>query len=203
MSKTIAYLRISTDKQDMGAQRLACLEYANQQGFQIDQFVEVQMSSRKSIKARQLDTLLDDLDKGDRLLVAELSRLGRSIGQIVQLVDQLVKKSVTLVAIKESIILDGKPTINTKVMYTLFGLFAEIERDLISERVKEGVAAARAKGKLVGRPKGRIGKSRLDGKEDEIKEYLAKDIPKTTIGKLLGVSRGTIDSFIKSRKLEE
>ena len=96
--------------------------------------------------------LLGSLEAGDRLVVSELSRLGRSLGQVIQLVDELVKRKVRFTAIKEAIRFEGKQDMQTKVMIALFGLFAEVERDLISERTKEGLAAARAKGRLLGRP---------------------------------------------------
>ena len=83
----------------------------------------------------------------------------------------------------------------------MFSLFAEIERDLISERTKEGLARARAQGKLLGRPKGTLGKSKLDGKEQEIKNYLAKKVNKANIARIYGVSWPTLDNFIKTRRL--
>ena len=97
--------------------------------------------------------------------------------------------------------LDGKQDIQSKVMVTMFGLFAEIERDLISERTCEGLAAARAKGRVLGRPKGSHGRSRLDGKEDEIKMLLAKKVSKASIAKILDVSRSALLYFISSREL--
>ena len=123
------------------------------------------------------------------LLPRELSRLGRSLGQIIQAVDQLLKKGVSLIAIKESIRLEGKQDLQTKVTIALFGLFAEIERDLISERTKEGLAAARARGRLLGRPKGSLGPSKLDGKEGEIQMLLGKKVSKASIAKILDVAR--------------
>jgi len=98
------------------------------------------------------------------MLVSELSRLGRSVGQVIQIVDDLLKHQIRLVAIKENIHLDGKQDIQSKVMVTMFGLFAEIERDLISERTREGLVAAREKGRVLGRPKGSHGPSKLEGK---------------------------------------
>ena len=95
------------------------------------------------------------------LLVNELSRLGRSVGQIIQIVDALIKKNIRFIAVKESIRLNGKQDIQTKSMITMFALFAEIEMDLISERTRQGLIAAKEKGKLLGRPKG-TGKSKLD-----------------------------------------
>ena len=127
----------------------------------------------------------------------------RSLGQIIQLVDSLVKKKVKLVAIKENIELVGKQNIHTKVMIALFGLFAEIERNLISERTKQALAAARDQGKILGRPRGSLGKSKLDGKEKEIKYLLGKKVSKSSIAKILDVSRTALFHFIKSRKLDK
>ena len=91
--------------------------------------------------------MLGTLEPGDRLLVSELSRLGRSLSQVIQIVETLVRRKIRFIAIKEAIEFDGKQDLQTKVMIALFGLFAEVERDLISERTKEGLAAAKAKGK--------------------------------------------------------
>ena len=201
--KVLAYLRISTDKQDLDTQRLTILEYAHTHKLKIKKFIEVQTSSRSSFKERMLDELLANLTAGDTLIVSELSRLGRSLGQVIKIVDELVKKHVQLIAIKENTTLDGKQTMQNKVTVTvtLFALFAEIERDLISERTKQGLLAARAKGKLLGRPKGTIGKSKLDGREEEIKKLLKLKVSQTSIAKIMEVSRPALLNFIKTRKL--
>ena len=145
--------------------------------------------------------MLGTLQPGDRLLVSELSRLGRSLGQVIQIVETLVRRKIRFIAIKEAIEFDGKQDLRTKVMIALFGLFAEVERDLISERTKEGLAVAKAKGKLLGRPKGVLGKSRLDGKEQDIRELLGKDVSKASIAKILDVSRSALYHFIETRKI--
>ena len=199
--KTIAYLRVSTGGQELAAQRLAILDYAQKQNFKIDEFLEVQVSSRKSIKERGVEGLFSGMCSGDLILVSELSRLGRSVGQIIQIVDNLVKQKIRLIAIKENIHLDGKQDIQTKMMVTLFGLFAEIERDLISERTIEGLIAARAKGVVLGRPKGSHGSSKLDGKDLEIKMLLDKKVSKASIAKIMDVSRSALLYFISSREL--
>ena len=139
--KTVAYLRISTGSQDLANQKLAILDYARQKRFAIDRFVEAQASSRKGRDQTRIDELLGTLAVGDRLVVSELSRLGRSLGQVIQIVDDLVKRKVRFIAIKEAIRFEGKQDMQTKVMVALFGLFAEVERDLISERTKEGLAS--------------------------------------------------------------
>ena len=198
----IAYLRVSTDKQDIHNQRASIRRYARKNNIQIDKYISIQISSKKSTKQRRIDELIEKLNEGDQLIVTELSRLGRSVGQIIQIVDIFIKKHIKFIALKENIFIDGKQNIQSKVMVTMFGLFADIERELISERTKQGMIAAREKGKLIGRPKGSLGKSKLDGKEQEIKGFLSKKVSKSSIAKITDVSRTTLFSFIKSRHLE-
>jgi DNA invertase Pin-like site-specific DNA recombinase len=199
--RTVAYIRISTGGQGLESQRLAILDYAHRHGLTVQTFVEAQASSRHAGARRSMDMLLEQVHAGDLILVSELSRLGRSVGQIIQLVDRLLKQQVQLVAIKEHLWLNGAQDLQTKVMITLFGLFVEIERDLIAERTKEGLAAARAQGRLPGRPKGVLGTSKLTGWEAEIQRLLAKTVSKASIAKILGVSRSTLHHFIQSRGL--
>jgi DNA invertase Pin-like site-specific DNA recombinase len=194
-------LRVSTGSQDLNSQRLAILDYAHREHLHIDDFVEVTVSSRKTLKERGIEGLCAGLQAGDLFVVSELSRLGRSVGQIIQIVDDLAKHRIHFVAIKENIQLKGQQDIQGKVMVTLFGLFAEIERDLISERTREGLAAAKAKGHPPGRPKGSLGASRLDGKEAEIRILLGKQVSKASIAKIMDVSRSTLLHFIRSRAL--
>ena len=199
--KTIAYLRVSKNSQDVGNQRLAILEFARQEKFEVSAFMELSVSSRRSPKERQIDLLMARLEPGDTLVVSELSRMGRSVGEVISTVDALLKQQVRFLAIKEGIRLAGKQDLHSKVMVTLFGLFAEIERELISMRTKEGLAAARASGKRLGRPKGRLGQSRLNGKEDEIQRLLDLKVSKASIAKITGVDRSTLYHFMRSRHL--
>ena len=200
--KTVASLRVSTAQQDVRSQRLAILEYARHHDVRIDEFIEATASGQASDKRRRLDELMHILQRGDRVVVSELSRLGRSLGQIVAILDALAKADVAFVALKEHIRVEGTRDIQTKVMTTLFALFAEVERDLISERTREGLARARASGKKLGRPKGALGVSRLDGKEDDIRRFLELGVSKTAIAKITGVSRTSLYSFMRTRGLK-
>ena len=137
--KTVAYLRVSTRSQDLANQKLAILEFSQKRRFPIDQFIESRISSRKSPIERRIEEMLGTLQSGDRLLVSELSRLGRSLGQVLQIVATLIERKIRFIAIKEAIEVEGKQDLRTKVMIAMFGLFAEVERDLISERTKEGL----------------------------------------------------------------
>ena len=197
---TIGYIRVSTDKQTTDNQRLRILEHVNQHGGKVDHWIEVQASSRKSAESRKLDLLQDSLKTGDTLVLTELSRLARSVGQIAVLVDGLVKRGIKVVCIKESMELNGERDMKTKVMLTMFSLFAEIERDLVSERTKEGLKRARAEGKLLGRPKGTTS-SKLDGKEQEIRDYLGKGVNVANVARIYGVSWSTMKHFVASRSL--
>jgi len=200
--RVVAYLRISTGEQYINAQRLELHEYARKNDFKIDEFIETEVSSRKSTQARKIDELLDNLENGDLLLVSELSRLGRSVGQIIQIVDTLIKKKVRFTAIKESIRINGKQDIQTKTMITMFGLFAEIERDLISERTKQGLLAAKEKGKILGRPKG-SGKSKLDPFKLEIEALLKNGSSKTFIAKRYKTSLPNLYNWMKKHGLKK
>ena len=195
----IGYIRVSTEKQDYDTQKLAILDYCNKAKLAVDSWYEVKISSRKSTKRRRIDELLDLLKPNDVLIVSELSRLARSVGQISIIVDQLIEKNVFLTTIKEDININGKMNIQTKTITTMFSLFGEIERDLISERTKEGLRAARSKGKILGRPKGG---SILEGKEDFIKTELGFGVAVSAIARKLKCSRGTLIRFIESKKLK-
>jgi DNA invertase Pin-like site-specific DNA recombinase len=195
------YFKVSTDRRTTENQKLAIFEYANSKLIPISGWIGIRTSPRRSTKETRIDALLTQLQEGDTVIVAELSRLGKSVGQIAILVDGLLKKKVKVICLKEDITLNGKTDIQTKVMIAMFSLFAGIERDLISERTKEGLAKARFEGKLLGRPKGTIGKSKLDGKEKEIKEYLSKKVNRANIARIYEVSFPTIENFIKSRNL--
>ena len=200
--KNIAYLRVSKNSQDVKNQRLAILEFASKEKFTVDRFIELTVSSRRSTKDRKIDRLFDELKSGETLIVSELSRVGRSVGEIITTIDTLVRKKIRFVAVKENIRLNGAQDMQTQVMVTMFGLFAEIERDLISQRTKEALAVAKAEGKQLGRPKGSLSRSKLNGREDEIKELLAKGVSKASIAKITGVHKSTLHHFIETREIE-
>ena len=197
MSKTIAYVRVSTDEQDYRNQKYEILAYCASQRWQVDTWLELEMSSRRSAKERRIDELFSVSKHGDRLIVSELSRLGRSTGEVIQLVNELTSHGVELVAIKQGFRINshnGKD-ISSKVIVTIFSLLAELERDLISERTRIALARVKASGKKLGRPRG-VGKSRLDGKETEIRNLMDKGVTRANIARILGVSWGTLSNFI-------
>lgn len=202
--KTVAYIRVSTSKQDEAAQKLEILEFTNKSGWRVDEWVSMGISSRRSVDERGITAMLAGLEPGDMLVVSELSRLGRSMPQVVQIVNDLVAARIRLCSIKENFHLVGdgeEMSIADKVTVGLFSLMAEIDRDLISQRTKAGLQAARAAGKVLGAPRGRRASS-LDVHEAEIRGYLAKKVSKASIAKILGVARTTLQWYLTSRGIE-
>jgi DNA invertase Pin-like site-specific DNA recombinase len=197
----LGYIRVSKEDQDVKNQRHEILEYGNSRGIHIDEFIEVEISSRKDTKARRIDELLERLQAGDLLIVSELSRTGRSVIEIVSIVNSLIKKEVRFLALKEGLDIKGGHDIQTKVMTTIFSLLAELERDLISERTKRALAAKKANGIKLGRPTGSLGRNKLDTKVPEIMELLKDRASNAFIARRLRVSRTTLSNFIHSRKL--
>jgi len=182
MSKTVAYIRASTDQQDVNNQRHEILEYTNRQSLTVHEFIEVTISSQKSSRQRRIEELQERLDSGDTLIVTELSRLGRSTGAVILLINQLVSCGVAVTIIKQNLHLNRESQdMTAKVMVTLLALFAEIERDFISLRTKEALAAKKAAGVILGKPKGAIQKSMYDKDRARIEELLQHGVPQKRI----------------------
>jgi DNA invertase Pin-like site-specific DNA recombinase len=182
MSQTIAYIRTSTNAQDIKNQRHEILEYGNREEIHVDTFIEVTVSSRQGSRQRRIEELQESLTPGDTLLVTELSRLGRSTGEVILLINQLVAYGVMIIIIKQNLRLgEGLQDITSKVMVTLLALFAEIERDFISLRTKEALAAKKAQGVPLGKPKGTIQASMYDKDRPRIEELLSLGVPQKRI----------------------
>jgi DNA invertase Pin-like site-specific DNA recombinase len=203
-NRTIGYIRVSTVKQDAKNQKLEILEYAQKNEITVDEFIEVTISSRQNTKARKIDQLLEKLSPHDTLIVSELSRLGRSVGQVMTMIDRLIEGKVRVIAIKEKMDIkaNGQKDTQTTVMVSMFSTFAEIERQLISERTKAGLAARKAQGVILGRPKGSQSPSKLDEHIQTIKNRLSNGYAKSAIARELKVSRPTLIHYIKSRNIE-
>lgn len=199
-NKTMGYLRVSTVDQDIDKFRSAILEYANSRDFGKVDFIEEKVSGRKSWRKRKLAGLVESLGSEDRLIVPELSRLGRSLVEVLEVLNLLQGKNVAVYSVKEGFKLNGSD-MQSKVMRTMLALFAEIERDLISARTKEGLAAARAKGSLLGRPKG-IGKSKLDAHREEIVALLKTGSRKNYIAKRYNTTNANLIHWLKRHDLQ-
>lgn len=201
--KIIAYLRISTHKQDIGHQKLELLEYACSHNLYIDGFVEIAISSRKTSKERRIDELMSKLQDADVLMVTELSRLGRSTAEVIALVNELLNRKIRLIAIKQNLDI-AQQDMSAKIIVTLFSLLAELERDLISHRTKEALTVKKAQGIKLGKPKGTIQKSKFDKDRRRIEELLGLGLSVRKIAGLLAYPNHIgLNKYINKRGLRE
>lgn len=193
------YIRVSTDKQTLENQKFEINSFCKRNKITIDFWIEETISGTKDIDKRELGILLKRMRKNDVLICAELSRLGRNLLMIMGFLNQCMKKEVQVWTIKDNYRLGND--ISSKVLAFAFGLSAEIERNLISQRTKEALARKRAEGVILGRPKGSRSKTKkLTGKEAEIKKLLDKKVSKSAIARILGVHRLTVAEFIKQNR---
>ena len=201
MAKTIAYLRASTDKQDLNNQKLEIFEFARRHQIEVNDFIQITISSRETSKDRRIDEMVSVLQMADTLIVTELSRLGRSTAEIISLVNQLVKKQIRIIVIKQNLDIQQQD-MNSKIIITLFSLFAELERDLLSLRIKEALASKKMQGIRLGKPKGTIQKSKFDKDVIKIKELLAFGLSVRKIANYLSYSNHIgLNSYINKRDI--
>ncbi|RYE27911.1 MAG: invertase [Sphingobacteriaceae bacterium] len=197
-----AYIRVSTDRQTVENQRFEILKYCAGKKIHVDDWIEEVVSGTRRSEDRKLGQVLKSLKKNDILIVSELSRLGRNLMEVMSILHSCMEKESKVYAIKEGYELGNN--ISSKVLAFAFSLSAEIERNLISQRTKEAMARMKSEGLAVGRPKGALSKqTKLTGKDETIKELLGKKVAVATIGRILGVSRLTVESYVRSRKLRE
>lgn len=199
--KILAYLRASTDKQEVTNQKYEILEYARNNDLKVDEYIQVTISSTKNSKQRRIDELTKKLSPQDTLVVTELSRLGRSTAEVINLVNTLIEKQVRIIIIKQNLDFN-RYDLNSKVVVTLFSLFGELERDFISLRTKEALASKKANGIKLGKPKGTIQKSQFDVDREKIIELLSLGVSVRKIAGLLNYkSHISLNTYINKRKL--
>lgn len=193
--KVVAYLRVSTDKQDEASQRQIIESKAGGQGIE---WVSDTASGAKPWQDRAIAGVLNRLARGDRIMVSEISRIARSTVGVLTFLQAAAEKGVTVDAVKSGILLDGSTA--SKIVVTVLAMAAEIERDLLRERTKAALDARKARGLPVGRQKGATGKrNKLDGRMNEIQPLLDAKVSKTAISRILQVSRQTLDTFLKGQ----
>lgn len=190
------YIRVSTDRQTVENQRFEINQFCEKQQIVVNKWIEETISGTKEVQERQLGKLLKRMKKGDVLICSELSRLGRNLLMIMGVLNECMNRDIQVWTIKDNYRLGSD--INSKVLAFAFGLSAEIERNLISQRTKEALARKKAEGVVLGRPKGsKSAKTKLTGQEKKIKELLDKRVSYSAIGRILGVHRLTVSSFVK------
>jgi DNA invertase Pin-like site-specific DNA recombinase len=197
--RVIGYLRVSTQDQDLEKNKADILRHANEKGLGCVEWIEEKVSGMKDWRKREIAKAVDLLQAEDWLLVPEISRLGRSTLDVLTILGELKAKDVNVFAVKGSWCLNG--TIESKVFLTMMSLFAEIERDLISARTKEGLKARRAQGVKLGRPKG-PGKSKLDEFKPEIIALLQNGSSKAFVAKRYNTTQVNLYNWLKQNKID-
>jgi DNA invertase Pin-like site-specific DNA recombinase len=195
---TIAYLRVSTTDQDIEKNKADILHLANDKKLGTVEWVEEKISGRVSWKKRQIAQVLEKLGEGDNLIVSELSRLGRSMLECMEILSIASQRKVNVYAIKGDWQLND--SIQSKILALAFAMAAEIERDLISQRTKEALAARKAAGMKLGRPRG-VGKSKLDKHRPEIEALLANGSTQKFIANRYGTTEANLSRWIKKQRL--
>lgn len=191
----IGYLRVSTDKQSLAHQKFEIQKFVKNQNLKITTWIEETISSRKSLEKRKLGNLLYEMKTGDILIACEISRLGRSILEVMHILETCLNKECQVWTIKENYRLGND--IQSKVMAFAFGLSAEIERNLISQRTKSSLENVKATGKKLGRPlSAKSKKLKLSKNEKRIKNLLEQKMNLSQIARTLNVERSTLRRFL-------
>lgn len=196
--KTNAYLRVSTIDQDLDKNKADILKLANSLELGHVHFEEEKVSGKVSWRNRKIAKMLDNAQAGDNIIVSELSRLGRSMLECMEILSIAAQKGINIYAVKGNWRLDS--SIQSKIIAMAFAMAAEIERDLISKRTKEALAAKKASGMKLGRPKG-VGKSKLDQYWPEIEALIANGSTQTFIAKRYHTTEANLHHWLRQRGL--
>ena len=192
------YIRVSTDRQTVENQRFEIKRFCKENNLQVDKWISETISGAKSVDKRRLGKLLKGVKSGDIIICSEISRLGRSLFMIMSVLNRCMEIGAKVWTIKDNYRLGDD--ITSKVLAFAFGISAEIERKLISQRTKEALARKKAEGVTLGRPKG-SGKRFLDGKEKQIQAMLSAGLTKVQIAKVYGIHVSTLHEFLTAKKL--
>lgn len=198
--RTVAYLRVSTDAQDLEKNKADILHLANDKNLGKVEFIEEKVSGKVSWRDRKIKSIIDELQKGDNLIVAELSRLGRSMLDIMEILKIAKDKEINVYAVKGNWTLNG--SIESKIVGMVFAMASEIERDLLSARTKEALRARKAAGVRLGRPKG-PGKSKLDQYKPEIEALLKNGSTQAYIAKRYKTTPPNLNNWIKKNRIDK
>ena len=200
MTRNIAYLRVSTLDQDLEKNKADILHLANEKNLGKVTFVQEKVSGKVAWRKRKIAQLLEDLEKGDAILLSEFSRLGRSMLECMEIISLAMDKGIKIYTVKGNWQLDD--TIQSKVMAMVFSMASEIERDLISKRTRESLKARRLAGVKLGRPKG-PGKSKLDAYQPEIESLLNNGSTQKFIAVRYQVTEATLSNWLKKNKIKK
>ena len=197
--KSVSYLRVH-QRPGNRQNKLAVLAFSNEKGFGQVDFVEEKVRGKKPWRERKIKGVLEGLEEGDRLIVPELSRLGGSTLEVLEILREAKDKGVDVYAVKEGLSLNGDG-MQAKIMTTMLALFAELERDFISQRTREALKARQAAGVKLGRPKG-PGKSKLDPHREEIVALLKNGATKRFVAKRYDTTPVNLNNWLRKNEID-
>lgn len=197
--QTLSYLRVSQVSQDLQKDKASILALANELKLGNVTFIEEKISGKVTWKNRKIAEIIESAQEGDNLIVAEISRLGRSLLEIVEILSICSRKKINVFSVKGAWRLDS--TMQSKIIGTVFALCAEIERSLISQRTKESLRVKKLNGVTLGRPKGKIGKSKLDQFRPEIEGLLANGASQVFISRRYHTTPANLCLWIKKHRI--
>jgi len=198
-NRVVGYLRVSTQEQDLEKFKTDILRLANDKGLPGPvEWVEEKVSGCKDWRKRELGTLLNNLSEGDTVIVSELSRLGRSTLQILEIMKLAKEKGIAVHSVKGGWSLTS--SMESKIVLNVLAMVAEIERDLISSRTKEALRAKKAQGIKLGRPKG-PGKSKLDVYKEEIVALLRNGSTKVYVARKYDTTAANLHNWLAKRNI--
>lgn len=195
-----AYLRVSTNKQDTENQKLSVLDYCNRHHLVPVKYIEDTSSGKLHWQNRPIGELLEKAAIHDHIIVAEVSRLGRSTLQVLEILEYAATQKVSLHIAKSNMVMDG--SMQSTIMATILGLAAQIEREFIATRTKEALTQRKAQGIPLGRPKGPATTLRLDAQQDQIVSYLKKGVSKRSIARIIECAPATLYAWLKRRNIK-
>ena len=199
-----AYLRVSTDQQDVDNQRHGILEYGNKHKISDLSFIEDTVSGRKKWRERKIgDLITKTMKPGDVLIVAEISRLARSTLQVLEILEEAAELDLVIHVAKQNLTFAGEGDMSSRILATVLGMVAQIEREFISIRTKEALAARKKAGQQLGRPKGPAEKHKLDDHRDQIQELINKEVGKRSIAKIVECAPSTLYDYLKRHKIRK
>lgn len=197
-----AYIRVSTQIQSYQGQRYEIESWSGRNGIVVNRWVEEKVSGTKCLEERTLGKLIRKMKKDDLLICTELSRLGRNMMMVISILNACHQKGIRIVSIKDHFQLSD--SLQSKIIAFAFSLTAEIERNLISQRTKEALAAKKAEGKVLGRPPGKTAqRRRFEEKAVEIHQMMQDKVPYRVIAERVGVHRNTLSRYLKEENLED
>ena len=197
---SVAYLRVSTDRQDVDNQRHGILEYANSRGISDLTFVEDTASGKIKWRKRKLGEMLYSLNSQDTIIFAEVSRMARSTLQVLEVLEYCIEHEIHVHIAKQNMVFDG--SMQSKIIATVLGIAAEIEREFISLRTREALAARKKNGMILGRPKGQAAKTKLDKHRAQIQDLVNKGVSKRSIAKIIECSPSTLYDYVRRKGIK-